>query len=134
MHSKSMEKVETIADNPIGLFGIRYEDKYYDVFYKHISSIPQSGNENKGINLFGIQGKYSYKFADVYLGLAYHNEDFDGEFYSEQFTKYVYKSGLRFNYGSTRLFVEYIRSSETRKARLFMYGVEVLFKPEDLTW
>jgi len=133
MHSKSLEKVDTKADSPLGNFGVRYESPI-ELEYKHISSIPNVGIETRGLNLLGAHLKASYKFLDMYAGVAYHSEEFDGSYYSEQFTETVYKYGLRVNYEGRRLFVETIRSTNSRGAMLVTYGFEILFDPEDLSW
>lgn len=134
MHYKALEKVDTKASSPLGLFGVRYEMKYAELFYKHISSIPDVGAESKGLNLMGAQAKYSYEFIDVYAGAAWHSEEFDGHYYSEQFSEFMYKGGMRVNYDTTRLFFEYISSADSKKADLFMYGIEWVFYPDDLKW
>jgi len=129
MHTKRFENVPTRADSPMGIFGIRATTNYFDAWINHISSIPNVGSETRGINLLGCTLKAPIGNTEPYIGYFYHNEEFDGKYYSEQFSEYQYRVGVRYHYdGDRTLFIDYLDSVDSSKADMLSYGFTWEFK------
>ena len=129
MHTKALEVVDTKSNSPMGIFGVRVDADYIDLWINHISSIPDTGIETRGINLVGGTLKYRHGNTEAYAGVFTHSEEFDGQYYSKQFSKNMKRVGIRYHYdGDKVLFIDYIDSFDPLKSDWFMYGMEWRFK------
>lgn len=118
------------SESPLGVFGIRYDTKYVSPFYRHISSIPQV-NETQGINEFGLNLKLPYKFIEPYVGVVYTNDKLTSKYYTDQLENISYTFGITIKYKDKELYPEYRKNA---KQDIFMFGFNLLFDSEGLSW
>lgn len=128
MHTKRFETVPTKADSPMGLFGVETGYDYVSVGIHHISSIPNVGSETRGLNLLDLKLKYRYGDSEIYVARSIHSEEFDGTYYSKQFSKQQNSIGFNQYYDDKVLFIQYLDSTEDTRADMMMYGFKQLFK------
>lgn len=115
------------SESPLGVFGARYDEKYYSVYYRHISSIPQV-DETQGINEVGANLKYKYKALEPYCGITYTNKKLTSEYYTKQIGHNSLISGIKIPFKDKEIYVEY----RIAKTNVLMYGFNITFSVEDL--
>lgn len=131
MNATELEDVETRSNSPLGIFGIRETGEHFELFVQHISSIPDTGIETRGLNIFGGTVNYDIGPVELFAGRAWHSESFDGEYYSDQFDTQMERCGMRVHFrGDRSLFIERILSIDREKADLVLYGFEMQFELE----
>lgn len=108
--------------DPHGRFGVRYVTEYLEAEVSHLSAIPNPLDE-WGINMVGANlTTPEYKGFSGFAGYARNLTS--GIDYVGQFDGNLYKTGIRYNLGNQRLFIEGLKSDKTS---IGSFGIEWLF-------
>lgn len=113
-----MNYPEGLMYNPVGRFGLVYETEEVEYYIEHRSSIPEK-HDGRGLNFIGLDIKTPKwkEHWNAFLGLSYHNAEFDCKTYCKDLDEVNLRYGVRYK----QIFVEGLNDDK------FSLGVEWRF-------